>query len=112
MEGCPELRGYYEKIELPVTTTVLFTLGQSGAVYSGILMPDGLQHISMGEIKEVDWENLKTARENGGKILWSTVFLEKSMEDILLSYFMDDFSGACDKRELFKNELLQSSFFN
>lgn len=99
-----------KKIDLPTTNTVSFTLNQAGTAYAGILMPDGLQHISLGEIKEIDWENLTIARENGGKILWSTVCLEKSMEDILLSYFMGTFSGACDKRELFKNELLQASF--
>lgn len=99
-----------KKIELPAINTVSFTLNQESLGYGGILMPDGHQHISLGEIGKTHWENLKAARENGGGILWSTVCLEKIMENILLCYFMGPFKEACDKRDLFNNELLQASF--
>lgn len=99
-----------KKIELPTTNTVSFTVNHGSIDYGGILMPDGSQHVSLGEIGETHWENLSIARENGGKILWSTVCMEKNMEDILLSYFMGPFNGTCDKRDLLKNELLQASF--
>lgn len=99
-----------KKIELPATNTVSFTINHVDIGYGGILMPDGARHISLGEIGEAHWEYLNIARENGGKILWSTVCMEKKMEDILLSYFMGNFNGVCDKRDLFKNELLQASF--
>jgi len=98
------------RIELPATNTISFTLTQGIEGFGGIAMPDGTQHVSLGGIGEKDWENLNIARENGGKILWSTVCLEKKMEDILLTYFMGPFNGPCEKRELFTNELLQASF--
>lgn len=99
-----------KKIELPVSTTLSFKLNLSDEVGSGVLMSDGKRHISIGSIGDKDWEYLNIAKENGAKILWSTVYLEKVIEDIILAYFMGPFDGPDARRELFKNELLQASF--
>ncbi|MBC3765951.1 hypothetical protein [Neptunicella marina] len=99
-----------KKIKLPATNTVAFTLTPKQLEVEDIPNQDGFQSFSIGDIGEDDWRILNIARENGSKILWSTVCLEKKMEDILIEYFMGSFEGSCNKRALFKNELLQASF--
>ncbi|MDO6422296.1 hypothetical protein [Saccharophagus degradans] len=99
-----------KQIELPTVNTVSFKLNPSNIEFEGIVMPDGRQHISLGNIDKEKWDNLTIARENGGKILWATICMEHLMEDIILSFFMGSFDGPNEKRELFRNELLKGSF--
>lgn len=100
-----------KKINLPTTNTVSFTLPSIDQPYSGILMPDGNQHMPIGNLDKENFEALETARLNGGNILWATSCMEKTLDNIITNYFLGPFSGPSTKRELFESELIKTSFF-
>lgn len=92
-----------KKISLPATNTISFTINM---VEDTNVVVD-----SDGAIGPEQFEALEIARANGGKVLWSTMCLEKSLESIITNYFMGPLNGASARRELFESELLQTSFF-
>lgn len=100
------------QIALPAQNTVSFTLNATELQGSGILMPDGHRHISMGKVEPEDFESLKIARLNGGTILWATVCLEQKIERVIVNYFMGPFNGPSEKRHLFENEVIRSASFH
>lgn len=99
-----------KKIRLPTGKTVSFTLPADALKNNLIIMPDGKQHIPLGSIGKNEWDSLERAKDNGGKIIWSTIYVEQQLEEIILLYFMGPFSGPEKRRELFKSDLLQASF--
>lgn len=98
-------------IELPTSNTVSFTLTPDESIKAGIIMPDGLKHISLGNLDPAKFKELEIARENGTKVMWATTCIEKTIDNMITSYFIGVFNGASTKRDLFRNELLQSSLF-
>lgn len=99
------------QITLPAPNTISFTLSAAELQSSGILMPDGHRHISMGKVEPEDFESLKIARLNGSTILWATICLEQKIERIIVNYFMGPFDGPSQKRHLFENEVIRSASF-
>jgi len=83
----------------------------SEAAQAGILMPDGLRHVSMGEVGDEDWSELTTARANAGKVLWSAICLEQKMDRILVNFFMGPFSEPSSRRWIFESEVIGNPSF-
>jgi hypothetical protein len=92
-----------KKISLPATKTVSFRINMGEDA--------NVEDDSDGAIGSEQFEALEIARANGGKVLWSTMCLEKSLESIITNYFMGPLNGASARRQLFESELLQTSFF-
>jgi hypothetical protein len=93
-----------KKIELPITQTVSASIKFSN---EGIIEND-IGFIMNEEIQE----KMRTARENGGKILYAATSLEQELEDFLLVYFMGPFYEPDTRRHLFENELLKSTMLS
>ena len=98
-------------IDLPITQTFSLQIDpgkidHSKAVHNG----DGTYMIPLGNLVNDEKSKIvETARRNGGKILYATTSIEQQIESILLLYFMGDFVGPDDKREIFERDILQSS---
>lgn len=99
------------EITLPAVHTVSISIDQKDLDVEPEIMPDGSKRIYLGGITEPHMEALNMARDNGTKILWSAICLEKKLEKILVDYFMGPFSGPCSRRQLFESEVVQSSSF-
>ncbi|NQZ60394.1 MAG: hypothetical protein HRT88_23350 [Lentisphaeraceae bacterium] len=57
-------------------------------------------------------DEVRQAQVNGGSVLYATSHLEGSVERVIASYFVRGHQYPANKRQLFENELLQSSAFN
>ncbi|MEW8232527.1 MAG: hypothetical protein AB2745_19555 [Candidatus Thiodiazotropha endolucinida] len=99
------------EITLPAVHTVSISIDLNDLDVEPEVMPNGTESIYIGGIAEPHIEALNMARDNGTKVLWATICLEKKLESILVNYFMGSFSGPCSKRQLFESELIQSSSF-
>jgi hypothetical protein len=99
------------KISLPTTNTVVFSLTAKVAVGGGNLLADGSEAVSMGDIESKDWEELEVARENGSTLIWATICLEKRLNRVITNFFFGPLLAPDAKRQLFENEVIQSSSF-
>ena len=99
------------EINLPAVNTVSISFDTASMADQGSPETGYSIGIPMGNIEPSDIEALNIARSNGSKILWSTVCIEKILENIIVDYFMGQFVGACTRRQLFEAEVVQSSSF-
>tara|TARA_R110001599_G_scaffold130704_1_gene306056 strand:+ start:31 stop:603 length:573 start_codon:yes stop_codon:yes gene_type:complete len=94
------------KISLPATHTVSIPIPLDG---SGKVNESG--EVYLGGIGSDEIFMLGTARENGMHIIWSTVCLEKKLEDTITDFFFGKTNSPTSRRNVFVNEVLQSSSF-
>lgn len=94
------------KISLPATNTVSIPIPLGG---SGKADENG--EVYVGGIGSDEISTLGTARENGMHIIWSTVCLEKKLEDTITDFFFGKTNSPTSRRNVFINEVLQSSSF-
>jgi len=94
------------KISLPATNTVSVPIPLEGSE-----KPDENGEIYLGGIGPDEISMLGTARENGMHIIWSTVCLEKKLEDTIANFFFGKTNIPTNRRNVFANEVLQSSSF-
>lgn len=92
-----------KELDLPITQTVSVTVYKEG---SGPSLDNG-QTIPL--INEAILTTMKTARKNGGVILYATTSIEQGIEKVLFRYFMGAHKGVDARRDLFEREILQSS---
>lgn len=88
-------------IEIPAVNTVAIEWNT----------PVGSQ-TKLGEIGEVDMDALVLARENGSRVIWATVCLEKKLERVVSNYLMGPFDGHSEERQFLEQEILRSSAFS
>jgi len=60
-------------------------------------------------IGEDEFGSLKIARDNGGKILFGSSFLEREMDSIIKQYFLGSLSCPDDRFPLFEETILQGA---
>ena len=94
------------KISLPATNTVSIPIPLDGSAGA-----DGNGEVYLGAIGSDEISMLSTARENGMHIIWSTVCLEKKLEDTITDFFFGKTNFPTSRRNVFVNEVLQSSSF-
>jgi hypothetical protein len=94
------------KISLPATNTVSIPIPLDS---NGKADENG--KIDLGGIGPDQMSMLSTARENGMHIIWSTVCLEKKLEDTITNFFFEKTNFPTSRRNVFVNEVLQSSSF-
>ena len=103
-----------KKIKLPVSNS--FTVGFSIKDLNTkptVILPDGKVGIHIGELGGVKQsEVLKKARENGAEVIWSTITIEKAMEDIIVKYLFTIKMGIVKERDFFINEIIQNNMFS
>lgn len=100
-----------KEIELPIGRTVSITLTAEDLNGGGTVeIVNGCHMVSLGRmIDDTITLKIDTAKKNGGKILYATQSIEQQLESILLIYFMGPFISYSQNREMFENEILQSS---
>ncbi|MFP1678230.1 hypothetical protein ACLD02_05995 [Alloalcanivorax sp. C16-2] len=94
------------KISLPATNTVSIPISLDGSTEA-----DGNGEVYLGAIGADEISMLGTARENGMHIIWSTICLEKKLEDTIADFFFGKTNFPTSRRNVFLNEVLQSSSF-
>lgn len=94
------------KISLPANNTFSIPIS-----LKGVDKPDDGGKVYLGCVGPNEISMLGTARENGMHIVWSTVCLEKRLEDVITDYFFGKTNSPTSRRNLFLNEVLQSSSF-
>lgn len=100
-----------KKIDLPIVNTARFKIDIDALNNANNISSNSLTStIPLGNIGEKNWQDLQITRENGNQIICCTVNIEKDIEEIMLSFFMGSVPELNEKRELFKSELLQTSF--
>lgn len=99
------------KISLPAFNTVSFNYSAEDVEAIGVTLAEGFQAVPMGSIGPQEWEELKVARENGNTLIWATICLEKRLDRVVCNYFFGPIVGPNEKRQLFENEVIQSSSF-
>ncbi|MDN5292261.1 MAG: hypothetical protein PWQ06_2500 [Anaerophaga sp.] len=85
-----------KKIELPILSSFL----DNGYV---------IEEVKTNYLSGKD--ELKVARENGGKVIWSTTYIEGQLEKIISLYVFENPATITRKTEFFLHEILQTSFF-
>jgi len=100
-----------KEIQLPINQTISLTFtSEDLASNDAVDLGDGISRVSLGTMIDPSIsENLQTARKNGGTVLYATTSIEQQLENILLRYFMGDFTQYEERREIFEKEILQSS---
>lgn len=100
-----------KELNLPITTTYstiidLLNISSDQVVDLG----DGKKALQLGAFIAGEYEEVVSlARRNGGHVLYAATSIEQEIEKILLNYFMGPFTGPDKRRDLFTNEVLQSS---
>jgi len=93
-----------KKISLPATNTISMPISLSGKDEA-----DEKGMVYLGGVEPEDISKLSIARENGMHVMWSTVCLEKKLEEIIANFFFGKTNFPTDRRNMFVNEVLQSS---
>jgi len=107
------------EINLDVSQTIVFGFKQDSSGKVKVDVDDsGRESASMGSFGSVEQQEINIAKGNGGKILYATTSVEKKLEKIILHYFIgafDNTDGLSEhnrRRQLFNDEVLQSSSFS
>ena len=103
-----------KKIKLPVSNsyTVDFSI-KDLKTKPTVTLPNGKIGIHIGELGGVNKsEDLKKARENGAEVIWSTITIEKALEDIIVKYLFTIQMGIVKERDFFINEIIQNNIFS
>ncbi|MEH6651457.1 MAG: hypothetical protein V7707_15630 [Motiliproteus sp.] len=95
-----------KKISLPATNTISIPISLS---YESEADENGM--VYLGGVEPEDISKLSIARENGMHVIWSTVCLEKKLEEAITNFFFGKTNSPTKRRNIFVNEVLQSSSF-
>lgn len=98
-----------KKIKLPVLETYSVTFDMHVALKE--VSEKGKSHIESIDLgkQSKGHKEMEVARENGAQILYATTGIEKKCEDVISMYLFGPALGPNERRDLFVNELLQSS---
>jgi len=97
-------------INLPYYRTFAQVVDKQNLTDDKIKEIDGERTIQFGQIDLAEKDKLlETAKDNGGKILYSTTSLEKKLEDIIGIFFFGKNPVTIEKVKFFNNEFLKDS---
>ncbi|MDP8267598.1 MAG: hypothetical protein P9L97_02605 [Candidatus Tenebribacter davisii] len=106
-----------KEIKIPVSNT--FTVGFTAEDLKNkkyITLPNGMRGIQIGELGKTEKaQELKIARKNGSEVIWSTIKIEHTLEDIISNYMFTIEPGIFKERSFFILEIMRSdmlSFYN
>ncbi|MBN2279570.1 MAG: hypothetical protein JXQ65_03230 [Candidatus Marinimicrobia bacterium] len=98
-----------KKIKLPINDTFSVKITADDLNKEGVeTLPNGITKIPIGQLGGTTQSNeLKIARENGSKVIWSTLWIEKKIEEIITKYLFSTKSGKNTSRSFFIHEIMQ-----
>ena len=101
------------KLKLPISNTFSIEFSvKNMPLKESVILPNGKRAVHIGEMggKEQS-EELNMTRQNSSDVIWSTLRIEKTLEKIITNYLFTVKTGFFKERNLFLNEIVQSTKF-